>query len=184
MCWPLTTCGRPVKLTWGKYSAGCGLRPPARQRVCVLSQRAIRISSCKHAFQSEISWKFGGFATLRGSNTWAWFPVLEGLIDLQELKDSPSNESARLQRAGDVVAALDDRASLLDRRAGRILRAIAPRHVSGAHPRARHARIAATVRLQRRLRQSARLRKRASTKSSSNSRTPRSATNAFARPCV
>ncbi|HEY1603061.1 MAG TPA: cyanophycin synthetase [Pirellulales bacterium] len=30
--------------------------------------------------------------TLRGSNTWAWFPVLEALIDLGELKDSPSNE--------------------------------------------------------------------------------------------
>jgi cyanophycin synthetase len=29
--------------------------------------------------------------TLRGSNTWAWFPVLEALVDLQELKDSPSN---------------------------------------------------------------------------------------------
>ncbi len=29
--------------------------------------------------------------TLRGSNTWAWFPVIEVLIDLQELKDSPSN---------------------------------------------------------------------------------------------
>ncbi len=28
---------------------------------------------------------------LRGSNTWAWFPVLEVLLDLQELKDSPSN---------------------------------------------------------------------------------------------
>ena len=30
--------------------------------------------------------------TLHGSNTWAWFPVLEALIDLGELKDSPSNE--------------------------------------------------------------------------------------------
>ena len=31
-------------------------------------------------------------STLRGSNTWAWFPVLEAVVDLQELKDSPSNE--------------------------------------------------------------------------------------------
>src|SRR5579864_7066302 len=30
--------------------------------------------------------------TLRGSNTWAWFPVLEAWVDLGELKDSPSNE--------------------------------------------------------------------------------------------
>jgi cyanophycin synthetase len=30
--------------------------------------------------------------TLHGSNTWAWFPVLEAVVDLGELKDSPSNE--------------------------------------------------------------------------------------------
>jgi len=30
--------------------------------------------------------------TLRGSNTWAWVPVLEAVVDLGDLKDSPSNE--------------------------------------------------------------------------------------------
>ena len=36
--------------------------------------------------------KSAKYRTLRGSNTWAWFPVLEAVVDLQELKDSPSNE--------------------------------------------------------------------------------------------
>ncbi len=72
-------------------SAGSALRPSVAGR----SGRGAtwpRISSCKHRSKdSKFRMEIRRIRTLRGSNTWAWFPVLEVLIDLQELKDSPSN---------------------------------------------------------------------------------------------
>ena len=76
---------------------------------------------------------------LRGPNIWANFPVLEAWVDLGELKDTSSEMHPRLQRAADDLAADDDRASLQHRRARRLLRTSAPRHLPGPHPRARDA---------------------------------------------
>ena len=36
--------------------------------------------------------KFRKVLALRGPNIWARFPVLEAWVDLEELKDSPSND--------------------------------------------------------------------------------------------
>ena len=115
--------------------------------------------------------EFRKVLALRGPNIWANFPVLEAWVDLGELKDRAVGPTARLQRPADGLAADDDRASLQRRRARRLLRAAAPRHLPGPHPRARHARAANAGRHAGRLRPGPRdLGRRASTRSSSNTR--------------
>ena len=75
--------------------------------------------------------------TLSGPNFWSRYPVLEAWVDLQELKDSPSEHHPGVQRPADVLAPHDDRTSLQRRRAGRVFQAAHRRHMAGPHSGAR-----------------------------------------------
>ena len=90
---------------------------------------------------------------LRGPNIWANFPVLEAWVDLKELAQGTSTEMPGFNERLMSLAAHADRASLQHRRARRLLRAAATRHLSGPHPRTRHAGTANSGRHTGRLRQ-------------------------------
>ena len=84
---------------------------------------------------------------LRGSNTWAWFPVLEVLLDLQELKESPSNILPGFNERvmSWLPSMIEHRCSIGER--GGFFERLSPWHVPGTHPGACVARAATTVRL-------------------------------------
>ena len=78
----------PVKLSHGILPAV----PAVTRRVLAPPPARNRSGNGRHTPPLAPLMQIRKLSTLRGSNTWAWFPVLEAVVDLQELKDSPSNE--------------------------------------------------------------------------------------------
>ena len=127
--------------------------------------------------------EFRKVLALRGPNIWANFPVLEAWVDLEELKDSPSDElpgfNERLMAW--LPTMIEHRCSVGER--GGFFERLRRGTYLAPHPRARHARTANAGRHAGRLRPRPRdVRSRASTKSSSNTTKKSWAAPAWPRP--
>src|SRR5262249_47645511 len=87
---PIVVTRTPRDAAADQPSGGPGGSPASRP--ATESKLAPQRPTTRRGAGRRTGMEFRKILTLRGSNYWASFPVLEAWVDLGELKDSPSNE--------------------------------------------------------------------------------------------